>query len=54
MTQKNSLTSVPDNAMLTLFKSLARFMAEEAQIRGWSDVTERLKAVQKALGGPAD
>lgn len=51
MTQKNRLTAVPDTSMLSLYKALVGFLAEEAQIRGWDDVSERLKAVQDVLAG---
>lgn len=51
MTQKNRLTAVPDTSMLSLYKALVGFLVEEAQIRGWDDVSERLKAVQDVLAG---
>lgn len=51
MTQKNRLTAVPDTSMLSLYKALVNFLVEEAQIRGWDDVSERLKAVQNVLAG---
>ncbi len=51
MTQKNRLTAVPDNSMISLYKALVDFLADEAQIRGWEDVNERLKAVKNALSG---
>lgn len=49
MTQKSRLTAVPDTSMLSLFKALVDFLAEEAKLRDWDDVTERLKAVAQAL-----
>lgn len=54
MTQKNRLAAVPDTSMLSLYKSLVSFLMEEAQLRGWQEVNERLKAVEQALevGGP--
>lgn len=51
MTQKNRLTAVPDTSMLSLYKALGGFLLEEALIRGWDDVGERLKAVQNVLAG---
>ena len=51
MTKKNTLGSVPDASMLTLFKGVVTFLGEEAHGRGWNDITERLKAVEKALAG---
>ena len=51
MAQKNRLTAVPDNSMISLYKALVDFLADEAQIRGWEDVNERLKAVKNALSG---
>jgi len=51
MTQKNRLTAVPDTSMLSLYTALVNFLVEEAQIRGWDDVSERLKAVQNVLAG---
>lgn len=49
MTQKNRLTTVPDTSMLSLCKALVRFLGDEANVRGWQDVSERLKAVEAAL-----
>jgi hypothetical protein len=49
MTQNNKLTTVPDTAMLSLCRSLVRFLTDEAQLRGWQDVSERLTAVEAAL-----
>ena len=49
MIDKNRLTTVPDTSMLTLFKGLVTFLTEEAQQRGWEDVTARLKSVESAL-----
>ena len=49
MTQKNRLTTVPDTAMLSLCRALVNFLTDEAQVRGWQDVSERLKAVEAAL-----
>ena len=49
MIDKNRLTTVPDTSMLTLFKGLVTFLTEEAQLRGWEDVTARLKSVESAL-----
>lgn len=49
MTQKNRLAAVPDTSMLSLYKALVSFLMEEAQGRGWDDVSERLKAVEAAL-----
>lgn len=51
MTQKNRLTAVPDTSMLSLYKALVGFLTEEAQGRGWQEVSERLKAVQNVLEG---
>ena len=51
MTQKNRLAAVPDTSMLSLYKALVIFLMEEAQGRGWDDVTERLKSVETALTG---
>lgn len=53
MTQKNRLTAVPDASMVSLYKALVGFLIEEAQVRGWNDVGERLKAVESALQGRA-
>ena len=49
MTQKSRLTAVPDTSMLSLFKALVNFLAEEAKLRNWEDVSERLKAVEQAI-----
>ena len=49
MTQKNRLTTVPDTAMLSLCRALVNSLADETQLRGWQDVSERLKAVETAL-----
>lgn len=51
MTEKNRLAAVPNNAMLSLYRSLVNFLIEEADVRGWSDVSERLKSVENALTG---
>lgn len=51
MTQKNKLAAVPDASMLPLYKALIGFLLDEAQLRGWDDVTERLKAVDNAIAG---
>lgn len=51
MTKKSSLAAVPDAAMLPLYKALVGFLSSEAQVRGWDDVSERLKAVEGALTG---
>ena len=51
MTQKNRLAAVPDTSMLSLYRALVSFLMNEAQLRGWDDVTERLKAVEQALAG---
>jgi len=51
MTKKNRLVAVPDASMLSLYKALVGFLASEAQVRGWDDVSERLKAVEGALSG---
>ena len=51
MTKKSSLAAVPDASMLSLYKALVGFLASEAQVRGWDDVGERLKAVEGALSG---
>lgn len=51
MTKKNSLGTVPDTSMLTLFQSIVNFLTSEASDRGWSDITDRLKAVDSALRG---
>ena len=51
MTKKNTLAAVPDASMLSLYKALVSFLASEAQVRGWDDVSERLKAVEGALSG---
>jgi hypothetical protein len=53
MTKKSSLAAVPDASMLSLYKALVGFLASEAQVRGWDDVGERLKAVEAALSGRA-
>ena len=49
MTHKNRLSTVPDTSMLSLYRSLVNFLCEEAQVRGWQDVSERMKAVEAAL-----
>jgi hypothetical protein len=49
MTQKNRLTTVPDAALLSLYRALVSFLTDEAHVRGWQDVSERLKAVEAAL-----
>lgn len=49
MTPKSRLTAVPDASMLSLFKAVVNFLAEEAELRNWDDVTERLKSVESAL-----
>lgn len=51
MTNKDALDTVPDASMIALFKSLVGFLTEEAQNRGWDDVTTRLRAVESALAG---
>ena len=53
MTKKDRLAAVPDASMLSLYKALVGFLASEAQVRGWDDVSERLKAVEGALTGRA-
>jgi hypothetical protein len=53
MTKKDRLAAVPDASMLSLCKALVGFLAGEAQVRGWDDVSERLKAVEGALNGRA-
>ena len=54
MTQKNRLTTVPDAPMLSLFQALVSFLTDEAQVRGWQDVSERLKAVEAVLTAFSD
>lgn len=54
MIKKNSLGTVPDTSMLTLFRSIVTFLTEEAEGRGWGDITERLKSVENALGVRSD
>lgn len=54
MTQKTKLAAVPDNSMLSLYRALITFLMNEAQLRGWHDVSERLLAVEKALAGRSD
>jgi hypothetical protein len=49
MTEKNRLAAVPDTAMIPLCKALVSFLTQEAQGRGWDEVTARLKAVEAAL-----
>ena len=51
MTKKNSLGTVPDPSMLTLFRSIVTFLSDEAEGRGWEDISERLKSVEHALAG---
>ena len=52
MTEKNNrLAAVPNASMLSLYKALVNFLIEEAQLRGWDDVSERLKSVESALAG---
>lgn len=51
MTQKNRLAAVPNTSMLSLYKALVSFLIEEAEVRGWRDVSERLKSVEAALAG---
>ena len=51
MTQKNRLAAVPDSSMASLYKALVSFLIEEADLRGWQDVSDRLKAVQAAVAG---
>lgn len=47
----NRLAAVPNNSMLSLYKELVRFLIKEAQLRGWDDVSDRLKSVESALMG---
>ena len=47
--QNNRLAAVPDSSMITLSKALVRFLLAESQLRGWGEVSERLKAVESAL-----
>lgn len=54
MTQKSRLTAVPESSMLSLFKALVNFLSEEAKLRNWDDVSERLKAVENALAQRGD
>lgn len=54
MTDKQALDTVPDASMIALFKSLVGFLTEEAQNRGWDDVSSRLRAVETALTGQTD
>jgi len=54
MTQKNRLAAVPNTSMLSLYKALVSFLIEEAEVRGWADVSERLRAVEAALAGRAN
>ncbi len=54
MTDKDALETVPDASMIALFKSLVGFLTEEAQNRGWDDVSTRLRAVENALAGRTD
>ncbi|MFN4142140.1 hypothetical protein [Aestuariivirga sp.] len=49
MADNKNLGSVPDTSMIVLFKSLVGFLTNEAQGRGWADVTERLHEVESAL-----
>lgn len=49
MTQKNRLAAVPNTSMLSLYKALVGFLVEESELRGWDDVSERLRAVQDVL-----
>ena len=52
MTEKNNrLAAVPNTSMLSLYKALVVFLVAEAQLRGWDDVSERLKSVESALDG---
>lgn len=51
MTDKEALSTVPDASMLALFKSLVGFLTDEAQNRGWDDISTRLRAVETALAG---
>lgn len=52
MTEKNNrLAAVPNTSMLSLYKALVAFLVAEAQLRGWDDVSERLKSVESALDG---
>lgn len=51
--KKNRLAAVPNTSMLSLYKALVSFLIEEAQLRGWDDVSERLRAVESALSGRA-
>lgn len=53
MAQNNKLAAVPDASMLSLYRALVGFLMDEAQSRGWDDVSERLKAVETALKGRA-
>lgn len=54
MTNKDALDTVPDASMIALFKSLVGFLMEEAQNRGWDDVSTRLRGVESALAGRHD
>ncbi|WP_161957353.1 hypothetical protein [Aestuariivirga litoralis] len=49
----NRLAAVPDTSMITLSRALVRFLLAEAELRGWGDVSERLKAVEAALDSRA-
>lgn len=49
MLDDKDLGSVPDTALLTLFKGLVEFLKAEAENRGWSDITRNLHDVEAAL-----
>ena len=51
MTEKNKLATVPNPSMVSLFKALVSFLIAESEVRGWDDVSERLRAVEAALAG---
>lgn len=51
--QNNRLAAVPDTSMISLSKALVRFLGAESDLRGWGDVSERLKAVEAALDSRA-
>ena len=53
MIQKKRLAAVPNASMVSLYRALVGFLIAEADVRGWDDVSERLRAVEAALMGRA-
>lgn len=52
--KKNWRAAVPNTSVVSLYKALVSFLIEEAQLRGWHDVSECVRSVNAALPGRAD